>query len=891
MIGKTLNHYQISEKLGAGGMGAVYRARDQKLGRDVAIKVLPEEFAKDSDRVARFQREAKLLASLNHPNIAAIHGLEESEGTNFLVLELVEGQTLADRMKAGPIPIEESLKLALQIAEALEAAHEKGVIHRDLKPANIKITPDGKVKVLDFGLAKAYAGEQAESNFSASPTLSNLATQQGVILGTAAYMSPEQARGKSIDKRTDIWSFGCVLYEMLTGKQAWIGDTVTDIIAAVVAKNPDFSSLPRNLHPRIRLLLERCLEKDAKNRYHDIADARVDVQKVLEDPTGALAQPPAVGQQKPKWQLVVPWVAATLVVTSLIASLAVWKLKQAESRQIVRFYYELPNDQEFTDNSECNIAISRDGKQLAYGTKEGLYLRSMEELNAKIIPGSGENAQRPFFSPDGKWIGYWSASEGQLKKIAVSGGAPTTLASAASMGFFHWGPDDMIVYGVLGGIMRVSAFGGAPEWIAKEEAGVSPQVLPDGKSVLFTRAVRPFKVMLKLLKSGERKELFEGDNARYLPTGHIVYALGNDLFAIPFDPGTLKVTGGPVSVVEGVSRIVTPQYAISDSGTLAYVSETANPAALGRTLLWVDRNGKEEAIATIPNIGRNPRISPDGTKVALDIGDSAGIAGNRDIWIWDFVRENLIRLTSGPGRNAVPLWTPDGRRIAFYSTREGVASVYWRAADGTGKDEPVGGSPGQTFPASWSDNGRNLVAIKRGLTGGALGFDIGVLSMEGDHTWKPLMKEKSYESQPRISPDGHWIAYMSNESGQNEIYVRPFPEIEKGKCQVSTGGGDSPLWSPNGHEIFYRNGDAVLTVSFRTEPVFSPGTPVTLFRGAYVSFRAIMIQADFTPWDISPDGKRFLMMKGSGATAAGGPRRINVVINWFEELKQRVPKK
>ncbi len=896
MIGKTLGHYQITSQLGKGGMGEVFQAKDQVLGRDVAIKVLPEEFARDIDRVARFQREAKVLASLNHPNIAAIYGLEQSEGKNFLVLELVEGQTLADRIKAGPIPVEESLKLALQIAEALEAAHDKGIIHRDLKPSNIKVTPDGKVKVLDFGLAKAFVGEHEELNLSNSPTLSNATTQQGVILGTAAYMSPEQARGKSVDKKADIWAFGCVLYEMLTGQAAFQGEDVTEILAAVVKSGVNLDLLPTNVHPRVREAITRCLQKDLRRRYSNIAEGRYEIEQALADPGGVLVQPPVTPiEARKKLQTILPWVAGAVVLTAIVAGLAVWNLKPTpppEPRQVTRFYYELPNDQQLTDTNECNIAISPDGKQLVYAATGGLYRRSMDELDAKVIPGSGENAQRPFFSPDGRWVGYWSAAEGQLKKIAINGGAPITIASSPSMGFFSWGADDTIVFGALDRLMEVPAIGGSPQLIVKAENGgfISPQILPDRKSVLFTRgAPRPIKVVVQLLKSGERKELFEGDSARYIPTGHIIYGQGHNLFAVPFDPGSLKVKGEPVSVVEDVFRVLAPQYAISDSGALAYVAGTTNAAALARTLVWVDRNGKEEPIASMPSICRNPRISPDGTRVALDI-EAAGITGNRDIWIWDLVRKNLIRLTSDSGRNASPLWTPDSKRIAFYSTRAGSGSIYWRAANGTGKDEPVG-APDQTFPASWADNGRNLIVIQRGITGGALGFDIGVLSIEGDRKWKPLLKEKHYESQPRISPDGRWIAYMSNESGQNEVYVRPFPEIDKGKCQVSTSGGDSPLWSPGGRELFYRNGDAVLAVPFKTESVFSAGTPITLFRGTYASFRAVLTQGDFNSWDISPDGKRFLMMKESGTSAAGGPRRINIVLNWFEELKQRVPVK
>jgi serine/threonine-protein kinase len=549
LIGKILGHYQITSQLGKGGMGEVYQAKDQKLGRDVAIKVLPDEFAKDADRVARFQREAKLLASLNHPNIAAIHGLEESDGTNFLVLELVEGDTLADRIKAGAIPVEESLKLALQIAEALEAAHEKGVVHRDLKPANIKVTPDGKVKVLDFGLAKAFAGEQAELNLSNSPTLSNAATQQGVILGTAAYMSPEQARGKPVDKRADIWAFGCVLYEMLTGHAAFSGKDVTDILAAVIRAEPEWSSLPANLHGRLREVIEGCLKKDLRDRYHDISDVRVDMQKVLTDPSGVFVQPITGTEPRTRLRTILPWVAVAVCLTAIIAVVVVWILKPSEPRQVMRFAYELPEGQQFNGLSYPALAISPDGKRLVYCTPKGLYLRSVDDLTSKLLAGTEGSPSQPFFSPDGKWIGYYSVADRKLKKIEISGGAPVDLCDAVPDGV-SWGADNIIIYGQSADIMRISANGGTPESLFKggTESRSFPQFLADGKSVMYTAnylqqpGQTGARIVVQSLKSGERKVLFAGFAARYLPTGHIVYGLSNNsnLFAIPFNLDKLQ---------------------------------------------------------------------------------------------------------------------------------------------------------------------------------------------------------------------------------------------------------------------------------------------------------------------------------------------------------------
>jgi eukaryotic-like serine/threonine-protein kinase len=888
MIGKALNHYEITSQLGKGGMGEVYQAKDHKLGRDVAIKVLPEEFAKDADRVARFQREAKLLASLNHPNIAAIYGLEESGRTNFLVLELVEGETLADRIKAGPIPVEESLKLALQIAEALEAAHEKGVIHRDLKPANIKVTPDGKVKVLDFGLAKAFAGEQAELNLSNSPTLSNAATQQGVILGTAAYMSPEQTKGRSVDKRTDIWAFGVVLFEMLTGRQLFTGETISEVLASVLKSEPEWCRLPKTLHPRIRLLLERCLEKESKDRYGSINDARVDIQKVLADHSGVMGESVTTVEPRKKLRMILPWVAA-LVLMAIIAGVAIWKLKNPEPRQIIRLEYDLPENQQFnTSSGRDALAISPDARQIAYCTRGGIFLRALDELQARIIPGTETNPSSPFFSPNGKWLGYLSLDDNKLKKIAVSGGAPVDLCDARRMLGASWDADDTIVYAEEGdvehrGIMRISANGGSPEKLIelkKDEYFYYPRLLPDGKSVMFTLGPPPYKIALQSLESRERKVLFPGDTAWYLPTGHIVYALANSLFAVPFHLDTLQIAGGAVPMIEGVFRtsaLYPPSYAVSGSGTLAYLPETIGAATTKRYLAWVDRKGKEELLAAPSNAYRDARISPDGKRVALSMATTS----NENIWTWDLVRETLTRLTFDESRDLYPLWTHDGKRIFFASQLSGWFGVYWKAADGTGGVEQLSGTPviGHCYPYAWSGDGNNLLLIQN-----INNSDIGAVSMEGERKWRPLLKEKFNETQPGISPDGKWMAYVSDESGQNEVYVRPFPGVESGaRLQVSTDHGNSPLWSPDGRELFYRNDDSFMAVQVETEPTFNLLKPRVLFKGTYLS------------WDISPDGKRFLMIKPPKSTGAGpteaGPRKINIVLNWFEELKQRVPVK
>jgi serine/threonine protein kinase len=891
MIGKTLGHYQVTSQLGKGGMGEVYQAKDQKLGREVAIKVLPEEFAKDADRVTRFQREAKLLASLNHPNIAAIYGLEESAGTQFLVLELVEGETLADQIKKDPIPVEECLKLALQIAEALEAAHEKGVIHRDLKPANIKVTPEGKVKVLDFGLAKAFAGDQADLNLSNSPTLSNAATQQGVILGTAAYMSPEQAKGKAVDKRTDVWAFGCVVFEMLTGRSLFSADDVSQTLARVLERQPDFSSLPANPHPKIIEMLERCLEKDARNRYGSISDARVDIQKALADPDGVLVQPAASAEPRWKRRILLPWVAATLVLSALATALIVWRLKPPEARQVTRLYHELPDGLQFRTTAPV-LTVSPDGRQIVYSAGGKLYRLSMDQLEAREIPGASDNPNRPFFSPDGKWVGYISGADNRIVKIPVDGGMPVALSDPAqAFSLVDWGTDNTIVHGEMGkGIMRISGDGGKPELIVKadNEMLAMPQILPGGRAILFTRIVAggtsQSTIFVQSLQSGARRELFEGMAARYLPTGHIVYGSASGLFAVPFDLDTLEVTGGHIPVIGGIASPV--QVSVSNTGTLAYVPETSRNIPNGkRALVWVDRKGNVEPLGADPGAYFSPRISPKGTSVAVRIAQSST---SGDIWTWDLSRKFMKRVTSNSG-SGVPVWTPDGKRIVYaYGL-----TICWKAADGTGKDETLSTATDRiSLPATWSEGGKTLLFMDSSLTLQS-GWDIGSLSMDGSYSRKALLHEKYREYQPRISPDGRWMAYTSNESGRNEVYVRPYPGLEGAWEQASVNGGNSPLWSQDSRELYYRSGDAVMAVPVKTSPALSLGKPEILFRGKYTSMLLILVEADYSPWDISPDGKRFLMMKDeqSAAPTAEGPQRIHIVLNWFEELKQHIPVK
>ena len=892
MIGKTLVHYEITSLLGKGGMGEVYQAKDTKLGRDVAIKVLPDELAWDIDRVARFQREAKFLAALNHPNIAAIYGLEQADGIHFLVMELIEGDTLADRIKTGPVPVEEALKLAQQIAEALEAAHEKGVIHRDLKPANIKVTPDGKVKILDFGLAKAFAEAPADQDPKNSPTLSDIATRQGIILGTSAYMPPEQAKGKSVDKRADIWAFGVVLFEMLSGQQLFTGETVSETMASVLKSEPEWQRLPSNLHPRIRMLLERCLEKETRNRYSGISDARVDIDKTLADPGGLYAQPAAAAGPAMKSRQMAIWASITLILI-ILAGIFIWRMREPKPPTVMRFAYDIPGDQQFlTLARNYNLpvlAVSPDGEYFVYSTMNGLYLRYVGELSAKLIAGTEGPTMQPFFSPDGKMIAYISVQDRKFKKISINGGAPVNICDTPSIPVGGcWENETTILFGQTGGpVMRVSANGGTPEPVtgAKSKDHLFPQVLPGGEYLMYTADVDNPRVLVMSLKSGKARELFSGYDAQYLPTGHIIYRLrdNNNLYAVPFDLDSLESTGNAVPMVEGIT-----QSAVSSAGTLVCIPGTSfisSPA--GFTLAWVDLKGKETPLGVPPRLYLFPRISPDGKQVVMTIADD-----NSDIWIWNLERKTMTRLTFDKSKDYQPIWTPDSRHVLFWSAREGdFGAIFRKRADGTGSIEKLVANPErQLFPWDITKDGKTIVVVD--TPDPEAEAHISILSTEEEFKLTPLLHHKEYfETQVKISPDGKWVAYVSGESGNNETYVRSFPEIEKGRWQISTNGGVSPLWAPDGHELYYFSGnDDVMAVRVETGETFRAGTPRKLFsRAPYFGGGS----TPGTPWDIYPDGTRFLMTKlpsiGNDESNGITTRKIYIFLNWFEELKQRAP--
>jgi len=884
MIGKTLSHYKVLEKIGQGGMGEVYRAEDTNLSREVAIKVLPEQFTKDPQRLARFEREAKLLASLNHPNIAAIYGFEEADGVRFLAMELVDGETLAEIVAKGPVPVEEALEICRQIAEGMEAAHEKGVIHRDLKPANVKVTPEGKVKILDFGLAKAFEDEVPVTDISQSPTLTEEMTRAGVILGTAAYMSPEQAKGKPVDKRADIFAFGAVLYELLTGKRAFEGETVTDTLASILARDPEWEALPDRTPLRIKELLQDCLQKEAHDRLHDIANVRIQIKKALKEPASPTDVVSAVQPRQQRWGMTVG-----LVVGAVVAGLAVWLLVQPSSPEqpLNRFVIRPSPPVVLESTVSKRVAISPDGRHIVYrGVGEGgrqLYLRTLDDFVDRPIPGTVNTTGTMFFSPDGESIGFFA--ENKLKKTSLAEGSPITLGDAPpGIRSGVWFEDTIVFTAnfVSGrGLYRVSANGGEPEMLATvnpgegEQAYVLSDFLPDGKDLLFTIRSQAggYQTALLSLETGERKVVLENAReARYLSTGHLIYeqsGTGN-VMAVPFDLAALEVTGDSVQVVQGVSQArYVVNYAISDNGTLVYVP--GSPQATEQTLAWVDREGKEEPLAADPQVYGNPRISPDGSRLAITVSES-GVA---DIWIYDLERETLTRLTFDPAADSFPVWTPDGQRIVFNSGRFGPLNLFWKAADGTGQVERLTTSPSGQRAHSFSPDGKRLVFSQQATQAG-----LQELSMEGERTSQPLFQSPFNEIKGMISPDGHWIAYESNESGR-QIYVRPFPNVEEGKWQISRDGGQEPVWAPQGQELFYRNGEAMMVVGIKTEPTFTVGSPIVLFTGKYTT------TVTGVSYDISPDGQRFLMMKG--ADEEEGQSQINVVLNWFEELKRLVP--
>jgi eukaryotic-like serine/threonine-protein kinase len=896
--GTRIGAYEVIESLGAGGMGEVYRARDSRLDRDVAIKILPEAFAHDADRLARFEREAKTLAALNHPHIAAIYGVEEGGGVRGLVLELVDGPTLAGRIAQGAIPIDEALPIALQIIDALEAAHETGIIHRDLKPANIKVRPDGTVKVLDFGLAKLASDTTGATSIlgalSLSPTISTPAmTGIGFILGTAAYMAPEQARGRAVDKRVDIWAFGCVLFEMLTGRRPFDGEDVTETVGAVIHKEPAWNLLSPETPPALLLTLQRCLEKNPKRRIRDIGDARLALSGAFQLPAAAAVQ--SAIAKGPLWRRAVPVAigAIVCVIAGAVAAVTILRNLPTLSPSPKRLTIQLPGSDQLPLTAGSLLGMSRDGTMMTYrAVRAGasrLYLRRMNQLDAQAIGDAAANGSS-FFSPDGAWIGYGVGNV--LKKVPVVGGPSQTIGNfPTNPRGATWGTDNQIIVGARqSGLMRISAAGGTPMQITKPMPGRDywyPQLLSGGRAVLFTAATTQAPdsgdIAILDLQSGEERILIAGVDGHVLSTGHLVFVRGGSLWAVPFDINRLEVRGTPVPVVEGI-RVETGgavQYVVGDDGTLAYVPGVVGAGAASR-LVWVDRTGREEPIKAPDRNYGYPRLSPDGTRLAIDVRED-----QNDLWVWEFARGTLTRLTFDRGGDTYPRWTGDGKRVVYSSAAsDGETNApatfvpFTQPADGTGNRERLATFRAHLDQSALSPDGKWLVM--RTVSSGTQ-EDIMLVSLDNDRQVQPLIHTPFRERNAEISPDGRWIAYQSNESGADQVYVRPFPAVDGGKWQVSAAGGGKPLWARNGREIFYVASDnALMTVPVQPAATFTFGNATRLLDTTGYSNTGLQGRS----FDVTPDGRRFLFTKNVEQQTSGA---VNVVLNWFTELKQKVP--
>ena len=909
--GTRIGAYEVVALIGAGGMGEVYRARDTKLNRDVALKILPHNFAADVDRLARFTREAQMLASLNHPSIAHIHGVEESSGVPVLIMELVEGEDLAHRIARGPVPLDEAIPIARQVAEALEGAHEQGIIHRDLKPANIKVRGDGVVKVLDFGLAKL--NDPTVSNvpnaLSLSPTLTTPAamTAMGLIMGTAAYMAPEQAKGKAIDKRADIWAFGVVLVEMLTGRPVFDGETVTEVLAAIMLKQPDLTALPSKLPRDIRLLIDRCLEKDPKLRLRDIGEARL----ALAASTSSVAHRTpdvAIPQDVETSRRSIRWLTALAAVLALALATTGWFLWQstqtAPNRPIIRYDVRPPEKATLALAARPNVALSPDGSTLVFVASpqpEGvqrLYVRTRESVEPRAIPGT-EGATYPVFSPDGNEVAFFVAAsvrktrlDGSVSKI-VDGGVDASIQDLDPRGL-AWLPDRTIVYSpaAAGPLYRVSADGGKPQALThlveakNERTHRWPSALPDGKTVLFTVGTlgQPDNyddatIEAVDLASGDRHLVMRGAaSARYVPTGHLLFMRGAMLYAVRFDPNRLTTSGAPVAVVDGVNGDTTTgaaHLAVANDGTLAYMPGSSR-AGLNQ-LTWVDRDNAIKPLALPAGLFFDPQISPDGTR-AVAVWETVASGNGGDVWVTDLERNTFTRL-SFSGSTTTPMWSADGKTIFFvYLDPSGRRSDIMRMpADGSRRAETVVSLDALVYLTGISADGASALLTYRNRVAGAGRDDVVKVALAKDAKIEPLVATPSDEYGGAWSPDGRFVAYQSDESGRYEIYVRS--TTEGSRWQVSTTGGEEPHWARDGRELFYRNDTRFMAVPVTTQPTLAPKAPVMLFDGTY------NLRSDSgVSFAVETGAKRFLMIRPAGS--GNEPSQIRVVVNWFDELRR-----
>ncbi|MDO8677103.1 MAG: protein kinase [Acidobacteriota bacterium] len=872
--GTRVGAYEVVALLGVGGMGEVYRARDTKLNRDVAIKVLLPAVANDPDRLARFSREAQVLASLNHPNIAHIHGLEESGGVTALVLELVEGEDLAQRIARGPIPLDEALPIARQIAEALEAAHDHGIIHRDLKPANIKVRADSTVKVLDFGLAKAIepgSGNRAPGSADAmnSPTLSIHATEAGIILGTAAYMSPEQARGKAVDRRADIWAFGVVLFEMLTGKRAFAGDDISDTIVSVLRDDPDWTALAPNTPTTIHRLLRRCLQKDRKRRLDSAADAVLDLDDALTAPTIDASIEKPVHRGGATWLAL----AATGLILGSLGAAAGWAARTPPAAELLTFGINTPASRRID-----GFALSPDGRQLAFAAldsdgQERLWIRPLATAGARLLPGT-EGAYLPFWSPDSRSVAFFTVTE--LKRIEISGGGAQTIArrtSGAATGG-TWSDQQVILFGLSNAaIFRVAAAGGEPESVTTLQPGALahhwPVFMPDGRHFIYLENRGPAEdgqLLWRALDGSEERMVRKmTSKCAYSSTGHLLFRLEGPIVAQRFDATRGTISGEPVQVAADTMQTgVGTALALSTAGVLAHRAGQSGerPAQLS----WLDRAGTILGVVGRPANYWNPSLNLAGDRVAVN---TVGIS---DVWVLDDRRGTTSRLTFDPEADSDAIFSPDGTSLAFYSARK-PPGIYRKAANGAGADELAAATGAGSYPRDWSVDGRYL-AYDVGPAG-----TIWILPMDGEHKAFPYLSSPgpgSQVSQPHFSPDSRWVAYASNETSRPEIFVQNFPAAG-GKFQVSVTGGTEPRWRRDGRELYFLGADGrMMAVDVETVPAFRLGVPKPLFQT-----QLNMLTAPARRYGVSADGRRFLMQVPVGAEVLAP---ITVIVNWQTAL-------
>jgi len=889
--GTRFGSYEIAALIGVGGMGEVYRARDTSLKRDVALKVLHGEFLTDANRLARLQREAEILASLNHANVAHIYGLERCEGRTVLVMELIDGITLAERIAQGPLSPNEALGIVLQIAAALEAAHEHGIVHRDLKPTNVKLNRDDNVKVLDFGIAKAR--DPRASDASAKALTTPAMTEAGFLLGTAAYMAPEQARGKVVDTRADIWAFGCVLYELLAGRPAFLGDDVSTTLARVLEREPDMSALPKNVAPNVRTTIELCLKKDVRKRIADIRDVRLALEGTFESRAASVPGPRA----EMLWRRALPMAAVLGTVT--VAAAYLWRAQSTVAPPlalpVTRFVVTPPATAPLTSLGGYDVIISPDGQRLVYIGQEptggvALYIREIDGLEVRRLPGTdlptAEATQNPFFSPDGDWIGFRAPDRG-LVRVLLDGGLVRKIADDPQPLFLGaaWASDDTLIYSSGLQLHRVSALGGGvpqPLTVALESAPASltaPVLLPGERAVLFGDNIPGLeRVGVLDLTTGKRKILIEGgQNPVYAATGHLVFARGTTLMAAPFNLAELAVTGEPVAVLQGVrhaSPSVAADYALSPTGTLVYVPATVEGTG-GANLVWVDRDGvASEAFSDVVPNPRDPRLSPDGRRLLLVTGP----VGDAELWLYDLGGRPRTPLSLRVN-SVSAVWSPDGTEVAYgrFSGDAAGTILTKRSDDSAPEARELHRGVLRGSPKHWS-------AVDELVFVDAFQADILAIPVAGAGQTRDVVVTEDAEYDPALSPNGRWLAYASNRTGQTEVWVKGYPDGPP--VRVSSNGGYEPRWSLDGRELFYLQGRAMMAIGVETENEFSFGPPVELFTGPYY-----LDPASFSAsYDIASDG-RFLMIQPqpNAGDDAANQSSIVVVQNWFEELKRRVP--